>query len=280
MAALFLRFPGGKAKALTFSYDDGVEQDLQLVQIFKKYGMRATFNLNGGQFAQEGHIYPEGQVHRRMSESQIKEAYPEDVCEVACHAYKHPFLTAFSNPAPICYQVIEDRKALENLFHRRIHGMAYPFGPTNDMAVEALKACGIYYARTTVSTEKFDMPTDWLRLPATCHHKNPRLMELADRFLEMKAPNHPQMFYVWGHAYEFEDRNNWHVIENFCEKMAHKDDIWYATNMEIYTAWADYMRLETSADGDMIYNPSVRSVWVAKRQGPAFEIKPGETIYL
>ena len=280
MAALFLRFTGGKAKALTFSYDDGVEQDLQLVQIFKKYGMRATFNLNGGQFAQEGHIYPEGQVHRRMSESQVKNAYPEDVCEVACHAYKHPFLTAFSNPAPICYQIIEDRKALESLFRRRIHGMAYPFGPTNDMAVEALKACGIYYARTTVSTEKFDMPTDWLRLPATCHHKNPRLMELADRFLEMKAPHHPQMFYVWGHAYEFEDRNNWHVIENFCEKMAHKDDIWYATNMEIYTAWADYMRLETSADGDIIYNPSVRSVWVAKRQSPAFEIKPGETIYL
>ena len=124
MAALFLRFPGGKAKALTFSYDDGVEQDLQLVQIFKKYGMRATFNLNGGQFAQEGHVYPEGQVHRRMSESQIKNAYPEDVCEVACHAYKHPFLTAFSNPAPICYQIIEDRKALESLFRRRIQGMA------------------------------------------------------------------------------------------------------------------------------------------------------------
>ena len=31
-----MRFPGGKAKALTFSYDDGIEQDIRLIEIFKK----------------------------------------------------------------------------------------------------------------------------------------------------------------------------------------------------------------------------------------------------
>ena len=96
----------------------------------------------------------------------------------------------------------------------------------------------------------------------------------------MKPTAFAQMFYVWGHAYEFEDQDNWHIIEQFCEKMANRDDIWYATNMEIYTAWADYMRLETSADGRMIYNPSARSVWVAQNKKPAFEIKPGETVHL
>ena len=43
---------------------------------------------------------------------------------------------------------------------------------------------GVAYARTVKSTEKFDLPTDWLRLPATCHHNNPRLMELAKKFVE------------------------------------------------------------------------------------------------
>lgn len=38
MIARFLRFPGGKAKALTFSYDDGVEQDIRLIEIFRKHG--------------------------------------------------------------------------------------------------------------------------------------------------------------------------------------------------------------------------------------------------
>lgn len=35
-------------KALTFSYDDGIEQDRKLVEIFNRYGMKATFNLNTG----------------------------------------------------------------------------------------------------------------------------------------------------------------------------------------------------------------------------------------
>ena len=277
MTSMYLRFPGGKAKALTFSYDDGVEQDIRLIEIFRKYGMKGTFNINAGQISAEGTVHPEGQIHRRMTATQIMDTYAEDVCEVACHAYNHPHLTA-CNSAVVCNQIIEDRKALEKMFQRPIHGMAYPFGPTNDMVVDVCKLCGIYYSRTTVSTKKFDMPTDWLRLPATCHHKNPALMELADQFLNLQGERLPQLFYVWGHAYEFEAQNNWEIIENFCEIMAGKDDIWYATNMEIYTAWADYMRLETSADGSMIFNPNCRSVWIANNRGKVFEIKPGETL--
>ena len=104
-------------------------------------------------------------------------------------------------------------------------------------------------------------------------------MELADTFLGLNPPYFPQLFYVWGHAYEFEQVGNWHVIEEFCEKMANQEDIWYATNMEIYTAWADFQRLETSADGTMIHNPNCRSVWVSNQQNKVFEIKPGQTLY-
>ena len=60
-----------------------------------------------------------------------------------------------------------------------IRGMAYPYGATSDSVVAALKQCGIAYARTTISTEQFAIPVDWLRLPTTCHHSNPRLMDLA-----------------------------------------------------------------------------------------------------
>ena len=41
-------FPGGKAKALTMSYDDGKVQDRRLIDIFNKYGIKGTFNLNYG----------------------------------------------------------------------------------------------------------------------------------------------------------------------------------------------------------------------------------------
>ena len=32
MSGLIMRFPKGKAKALTLSYDDGVEQDIRLME--------------------------------------------------------------------------------------------------------------------------------------------------------------------------------------------------------------------------------------------------------
>lgn len=279
MKTMFLRFPGGKAKAITLSYDDGVQQDIQLIEIMRRHGLKGTFNINAGCIAPDGTVYPKDRISRRLTESQMLSAYPEDICEIACHGYTHEFMN-HCNSAVVCNEVLEDRKALEAMFERPIHGMAYPFGPFNDTVVSALSMTGIWYSRTTVSTEKFEIPTDWLRMPATCHHKNPRLMELAENFLQMAPTRDAKLFYLWGHSYEFERDNNWNVIEEFASLMGNHDDIWYATNMEIYLACRDYQRLETSADGSMIHNPSIRSVWLANRQGETFEILPGATMKL
>lgn len=144
--------------------------------------------------------------------------------------------------------------------------------------MEILKNAGIYYARTTNPIKRFGMSRDWLRMPVTCHHSNPALMEYADKFLASKVQHSPRVFLVWGHSYEFVKNDNWNLIEDFCEKLAHKEDIWYATNIEIYYAWLDYQRLETSADGKTIFNPSCRSVWIGDSKYNTWEIKPGETI--
>ena len=49
----FLRFPGGKAKALTFSYDDGCSEDLRFADTLTKYGLKGTFNLNSVEMKKE-----------------------------------------------------------------------------------------------------------------------------------------------------------------------------------------------------------------------------------
>ena len=54
MHEIWMRFPDGKAKALTLSYDDGVEQDIRLIAILNRHNLKCTFNLNGGLFAPEG----------------------------------------------------------------------------------------------------------------------------------------------------------------------------------------------------------------------------------
>ena len=38
----------GKNKAITFSFDDGVLQDIRAIEILDRYGLKATFNLMGG----------------------------------------------------------------------------------------------------------------------------------------------------------------------------------------------------------------------------------------
>ena len=40
MGQVLMRFPGGRQRALTLSYDDGVEQDVKLIDIMKKYGLK------------------------------------------------------------------------------------------------------------------------------------------------------------------------------------------------------------------------------------------------
>lgn len=266
-----MRYPEGRAKALTFSYDDGVRQDLRLMDILDRYGMKATFNLNSG-------LYPTESGHRRMTAEEITQAYAGRGHEVACHAYTHPFLESLPASA-VAYEILKDRETLEAQFGCIVRGMAYPYGTFSDEVVDALKHCGIAYARTTVSTEKFTLPTDWLRLPATCHHKNPRLMELAKTFVEMSYRSRPcGLFYVWGHSYEFDDADNWHVIEEFAEYMSDREDeIWYATNMEIYEYVEDYKRLVISADCSIVKNPTARTLWF-RRGSEICSVAPGETL--
>lgn len=41
----FMRFPNGKPKAVTFSYDDCTKFDKPFVEILNKYGIKCTFNI-------------------------------------------------------------------------------------------------------------------------------------------------------------------------------------------------------------------------------------------
>ena len=180
---MMILYPYGLRKALTLSYDDGVETDIELIRILDEYGILATFNLNSGCFAPEGTVYPAGTIHRRMSESAVKALYAGGRHEVASHALTHASLSAI--PAPrIAYEVLADRDNLEKLFGKIVRGFAYPYGTYSDEAIDTLRTCGIAYARTVVSTHNFEIPNDWLCLHPTCHHDDPKLDELCDRFGE------------------------------------------------------------------------------------------------
>ena len=276
----YMQFPGGKKKALTLSYDDGVQQDIRFIEILDKYGIKCTFNVNGSYFEENERTYAEGQISRRMARREAVEVYSkaiENGHEIAVHGYTHPFLEKLPSEM-VAYEIVEDRKMLENLFDTVVKGCAYPYGTTSDSVVNTLRACGILYARTTVATKKFDIPTDWLRLPTTCHHGVPELMTLVDQFLN--APDRydrPKLFYLWGHTYEFEAGDNWWIIENFAKTVGNRDDVWYANNMQIYDYVEAYRALRFSSDGNRVYNPSALTVWFSSG-GINVKVAPGETV--
>ena len=268
---LHVRFPNGLEKALTLSYDDGVEEDIRLIEIMKKYGLKGTFNLNSGLYVEEGHYANSDKAYgRRMTREQVTALYTQEGMEPALHGLTHPFLETLPK-AQVAYEIVKDRDNIEKQFDRIVRGMAYPYGTYSDDVVRVLEDCGICYCRTIKNTRKFDLPTDWLRLNPTCHHNDPLLMDMAKQFTE-NAPaegRQPWLFYLWGHSYEFPRDNTWERIEEFAKAVGHKDDVWYATNIEIYEYIENFKRLVFSMD-------MTRVIFHQK----LYTVKPGETLRL
>ena len=262
MRRKFMRFPEGKTKVVTLSYDDCVEEDRQLIDLMEKYKMKGTFNLIPGWFAEEGTTYPQGESYRLTSPSLAKKIYDHPLVEVANHGYTHKYMNTLT-AMEMTEEMLMCRKTLENIFGRIVRGMAYPYGWYDETLINVLSMCGVTYSRTVNSTRRFGFPENWLEWHPTCHHDDPQLMELARHFVEMEVTEWPQMFYLWGHTFEFENNDNWSVMEDFMKEVSGKEDIWYATNGEIYDYVKAYENLDISADGKRIVNPAKFPVWVA-----------------
>ncbi len=275
---MYMKLKDGKSKVLTLSYDDGVVQDIRLMKILDQYGLKCTFNISSGRYVAEETVRQT--FTGRMKLSEAKELYIGSGHEVAIHGFNHPHMARLKSTG-VLTEVLDDRKGIEKDYGILARGMAYPHGSYSDQVVELLKQCGIVYSRTTKSTENFTFPENWLTWHPTCHHKNPRLMELAKRFAEkdLRYPSESQLFYLWGHSYEFDNDDNWQVIEEFASYIGGRDNIWYATNIEIYDYVRAYESLQISVDEKIVHNPSAIDVWFFKG-GKTYCVPAGETIRL
>lgn len=265
MHTIFKCFPNGKFKALTMSYDDGKLPDRKLISIFNKYGIKGTFHINSGLIGTEN----------RLSEDDIKTLYLGH--EIAAHTLTHPTLARCPD-SEIVRQILEDRKKLEEITGYTVRGLSYPNGSYNNSIKELLKHLGIEYSRIVGNTDSFALPTDFYSWEATCHH-NHNLMEHAKEFVSLNKKQYLYLMYVWGHSYEFEKDNNWNLIEDFCSYVSDKDDIWYATNIELVDYKHVLDNLKFSAKSNFVYNPSAKSAWITV-DGEVVELKGGSQIKL
>ena len=257
---LTMLFEGGKRKALTLSYDDGTIYDKKLVSLLKKYDMKATFNLNSGLLGQKEHRMING-INTDFSQIEpweVKTVYADQ--EVASHTVNHSSIVGLS-PNMGAAEVLKNKQRLEELTGRPVRGFAYPYGSYNELAEEILSACGIEYARTADSSNDFDIPQDFLEWHPTCHHDAPELLKLAEKFCNDDSLQ-PQLFCIWGRSYEFAQKDNWQVLEEFMKYVSdYREKIWFATSIEIVDYVKAFRELRCSSDGRILQNPTEMTLW-------------------
>ncbi|MBP3691893.1 MAG: hypothetical protein J6I80_01470, partial [Clostridia bacterium] len=195
-----------------------------------------------------------------------------------------PTIYAESGDEGLATEITADINALEAAFGTDVIGMAYPGAPpyklTDDNVINFLKNVGIGFARTAgQETYGFDLPADWHRWhPSVAVTSVDKVKELGAAFVDMKVSAEPKLFYVWGHAYDIDNKwGSYSEFDAFAQSMSGKDDIWYATNGDIYTYINAYNQLTVSAVDDEITNPTATDLWF-DYNGTTYKIAAGKTI--
>lgn len=283
---MYMRFPGGKYKAVTFSYDDGFRTDIRLAQTLDKYGLKGTFNINNGYISTD----PEG---KWMTAQDIQTHILDKGHEVANHGHEH-WSVCSHRPIEAIRDMLRCRLELEEKFGGFIRGMATPdnglghFDNGSDMESfkSLLRGLDLAYCRTgTFANSEFKVPQDWYFWAPTARHADPKIMEYIQQFKALSeakqyiSDTYPRLFFLYGHSWEFKKYNNWELLEKICQELSGMEDTWYATNMEIYEYAQAYNSLVYSADSLRIYNPTRIDVWFF-RDRVTYCVKAGETIIL
>lgn len=197
------------------SWDDGVLDDVRLVEVFRRNHAKACFNLTPG-FHQEqrtlGWKYQDTYEVWWLSRGELPEVYAG--FEIACHSLTHPHLPQLG-AAELHKEISESRSQLEKIFQRPIPGFCYPFNDYNPVVKAALRDAGYRYARGAAEQPNAWPPPDPLEFNPACHILNPNFWSIYE---QVKAEN--GVFYFWGHAYEIETNLGWREFERWIERIS------------------------------------------------------------
>ena len=222
-------------KAITFSFDDGHTQDIRLVELLNKYGVKSTFNLNSGTMTRLCSWRWNGMEFFKLEPECMPELYKGH--EIASHGLCHGELMRMSDDA-LDYEIKKDIENLNQIFNQEIKGFVYACGRYDERALKILDESGIKYARTTKNTNDVLPHTgNMLECPSSFSlpsaFENEMLYEKTQEFLNYDG-DEIRILSLWGHGYAFEGTNTWDKLEEYLKMIAFKNDILYGTNTEVY----------------------------------------------
>lgn len=238
---------GTPKKYFTLSFDDGITQDLKVIEILKKYNLDCcTFNINTGLYGANWEWVGQtlgmpSLTHLRFTEEELRTGI-YDGFDVAVHTLTHPSLKNYdNNPAEIIRQIEDDAKNIESITGVKPVGMAWPGGDTeytNKTIDIVYEKTSIRYARAVNPTYKFTLPEYFLKWHPTCSFSDASCMTLANRFINADCTE-DMLFYVWCHSYELEFNNSYDRFEKFIKRMSEAEDVVFVTNTEFYNLFKD-----------------------------------------
>lgn len=228
-------------KILTFSFDDGVSQDIRFIELLDKYGLKCTFNLNSELLGVDGYLTINDKKinHNKIHPEKVREVYKNH--EIAGHTLTHPHLTTVSEEE-IIRQVERDKENLSALAGYNVRGFAYPGGGVNcnQFVADVLREkTTVEYARTIMHSYNFDIQEDMYLFKPTVSllKEKDKTLCLCDDFINLEA-DEIKLFYIWGHSYEMDINDDWDFAEEVLKKLSGREDILYCTNSEAF----DYIK--------------------------------------
>ena len=206
-------------------WDDGVLNDLRLVELLRKYNAKATFNLNpalheksrrkvDGTYKFKG-VYVAG----KLSLDELTDVY--EGFQVASHTMHHKNAGQVPDEEFMA-DAIDARKYLEDRFQRECRGFAWPCGRYTPETMKLMHEAGFAYGRTTQNTDTVIPCEDTMALHSSCHFLNPDFWTIFEKAKETGV------FYFWGHSYQMMDEKKlWQETEEKLKRLdADPDVVW------------------------------------------------------
>lgn len=266
-------YPDGNHKALIMSYDDGLDDDIVLAQLFDRYGIIGTFHLNSGLLDTRAIWYqgkPNEFVGTYLSKDTLVHVFKNH--EIAVHGTYHKALVGLSDEE-ILEEINVDIENLSILSDRKISSMAYAFGSTNDHVAEVIGTTPLTNARTVKPSYNFELPKDYYLWNPTCHDSE--ALEYLEAYISLDSPS-LSLFYVWGHSWELRDTLRNQNILKFCNEIGDRDDIWYTGAGDFADYHASLKVLEIGPQ--QIVNPEGNGIVYYREKGQLKSLNPGQRL--
>lgn len=211
-------------KYFIFSIDDGTIYDREVIDIFNKYNIRATFNLNSG--LQDFVWYQGDKPVERLKLYENRHIY--DNHEVASHSLTHPYLTSLSDE-DVYREVKEDIDNIERIFDRKVTTFSFPFDYFDERTINIIKGVGVTQIILPKIDDSFRFPSDLFHIKVTSWSIDDAL-EKVDRFIKDKDA---EIFIYLSHSYDYEFADTYDKLEELCQKAKSSSDIKTITMSEL-----------------------------------------------